>query len=521
MKKRSILSLILVTIMAGSIFTGCGSSSTTSSTADEEKSGVSSTTVSEETGNEEKPTLKHLLINGTVDYNTYPVAETIHELTGYDVQYDMLPQDGYADKLNLIMASEEEYDIVTYLGDASLVNSYAQNGALVDIKPYLESAPNLRAAISDYAESSFTVDGGLYAIGMESLSFDGVGEVREALFMRKDWLDELGLDVPTTTDEFVEVLRAFKEYDNGTGNAVVPMTLNGSNVSLSGVLGAFGIPNEWNEVDGKLVNRVADPRMKDYLAFLESLYDEGLLDAEFPANKAENQLEKYTNGISGVAYFGYWDCPTIYDTMDKTQPEHEQAFIPYLIGPNGDAGIGTTLGNGFDRIAFIPKASKHVEDVINFINICLEEDNFREICIGQEGVHYTIDENGEYWPIKPTFFDERSLANNYDVGRLSSYSEYWMCRAKKDERQWNCWEQLNRNEDVTKHNVVSPASEAPIFPETSKNKQSLDQMVLDQQIKIIAGSDTVDSWDAFVEEWMAAGGEAMTNEYNEWYASKE
>ena len=38
------------------------------------------------------------------------------------------------------------------------------------------------------------------------------------------------------------------------------------------------------------------------------------------------------------------------------------------------------------------------------------------------------------WPISPTFFDERSLANNYDASRLPIYSEYWMCRAKKDER---------------------------------------------------------------------------------------
>ena len=527
MKKRSILSLVLAALMAGSIFAGCGSPSSSSSSAagdgsETSTSSASSAASTSETAEDgDKPTLKHLLINGTEDYNTYPVAETIQRVTGYTVQYDMLPKDQAADKLKLIMASEEEYDMVTYGGDADLVTNYAQNGALTDISPYLESAPNLDASLSDYERETFTLeDGGLYAIGMESLSFDGVGEVREALFIRKDWLDDLGLEVPTTTDELVEVLRAFKDYDNGTGNEVIPMTLNGSNVTLSGLLGAFGIPNDWNEVDGQLVHRVADPRMKDYLSFLESLYEEGLLDAEFPANKAENQLEKYTNGISGVAYFGYWDCPTLYDTMDQTQPGHEQAFIPYLVGPNGDSGIGTTVSNGFDRICFIPKASQHVEDVIQFMNAYLEEDNFREICIGEEGVHYTIDENGEYWPISPTFFDERSLANNYDVSRLPIYSEYWMCRAKKDERQWNCWQALNRNEEVTDQNVVSPASGAPVFPETSKNKQSLDQMVLDQQIKIIAGSETVDSWDAFVEEWMAAGGEAMTQEYNDWYAAK-
>lgn len=520
MKKLSIMSLALAAVLAFSTFVGCSGSAESSSSESTETSSSSAVSETDKT-EEEKPVLKQLMINSSEDYNTYPVAETIREITGYTVQYDMLPKDEASDKLNLIMASEEEYDIVTYTGDTSLIMNYAQNGALVDINPYLDSAPNLKAAISDYARETFTLDDGLYAIGMENLSFDGLGEVRETMFVRKDWLDDLGLEVPTTTDEFMDMLGAFKTYDNGTGTKTIPMTLTGSNVSIGGLMGAFGIPNEWNEVDGQLVNRVADSRIKDYLSFLKSLYEEGLLDAEFPANKSENQKEKFSNGYSGVAYFGYWDCPSLCDTMDQTQPDYELAYIPYLVGPNGDVGIGTTAGGGFDRISFIPKSSKHIDDVIKFIDIQLEEDNFRTICIGEEGVHYTVDENGEYWPIKPTFFEERSLANNYNIGRLSSYPTYWMCRAKKDERQWDCWQQLNQNEEVKAVNVVSVTSHAPSFTETSKNKQSLDQMVLDQQIKIIAGTESVDSWDAFVEEWMAAGGEAMTKEYNDWWAEQQ
>lgn len=520
MKKLSIMSLALAAVMTFSTFVGCsGSAESSSSKATE----TSSSSVASETGTteEEKPVLKQLMINSADDYNTYPVAETVREMTGYTVQYDMLPKDEAADKLNLIMASEEEYDIVTYIGDTALVMNYAQNGALVDINPYLDNAPNLKAAISDYARETFTLDDGLYAIGMENLSFDGLGEVRETMFVRKDWLDALNLEVPTTAEDFVNMLRAFKDYDNGTGNKTIPMTLTGSNVSISGLMGAFGIPNEWNEVDGKLVHRAADSRMKDYLAFLKSLYEEGLLDAEFPANKSENQKEKFSNGTAGVAYFGYWDCPSLCDTMDQTQEGYALEYIPYVVGPNGDVGIGTNLGAGFDRISFIPKSCKHVDDVINFINIQLEEDNFRTLCIGEEGVHYTVDENGDYWPIKPTFFEERSLANNYNIGRLPIYPTYWMCRAKKDDRQWDCWQQLNESDEVKAVNVVSVTSRVPAFPETSKNKQSLDQMVLDQQIKIIAGTESVDSWDAFVEEWMAAGGEAMTTEYNDWWAEQQ
>ncbi len=520
MKKKSILSLILAFAMALSL-AACGSTPGKNNSSTPSKAENSSAAEPVNTPDGEKPVLKQLMINAAEDYNAYPVAADIKEMTGYTVQYDMLPKDETADKLNLIMASEQEYDIVSYIGDVALVMNFAQNGALVDINPYLDSAPNLKNAISDYARETFSIDDSLYAIGMENISFDGLGEVRETLFTRQDWLDDLGLKVPTTTDEFVEMLRAFKDYDNGTGTKVIPMTLPGNRVILSGLTGAFGIPNEWNEIDGELVNWITDPRMKDYLAFLKGLYEEGLLDAEFPANKVENQKEKYTNGTAGVAYFGYWDCPSLYDTMDQTQPDHVQAFIPYLVGPNGDAGIGTNVNSGFDRISFIPKASQHVDDVFNFINIQLEEENFRTVTIGKEGVHFTQDENGDYWPIKPTFFDERSLSNNYNIGRLPIYPTYWMCRAKKDDRQWNCWQHLNQNEEVKAVNTVCVASGVPSFPETSKNKQSLDQMVLDQQIKIIAGTESVDSWDAFVEEWRAAGGDAMIKEYNDWWASRK
>lgn len=522
LKKRSILSLILAVAMLLSLV-ACGSgqnnSSTPASTADGSKAETSSAASTADDG--DKPVLKHLLINGTEDYNTYPVAADIKEMTGYTVQYDMLPKDEAADKLNLIMASEQEYDVVTYGGDVALVMNFAQNGALVDLTPYLDSTENIKKAVSDYARETFSIGDSLYALGMENLSFDGLGEVRECLFTRQDWLDDLGMKAPTTTDEFVAMLRAFKDYDNGTGSKVIPMTLPGSRILLSGLTGAFGIPNEWNEVDGELVNWVTDPRMKDYLAFLKGLYEEGLLDAEFPANKRENHMEKYTTGTAGVAYFGYWDCPSLYDTMDQTQPDHVQAFIPYLVGPNGDVGIGSTVNSGFDRIAFIPKSCQHLDDVIKFIDIQLEEDNFRTVVIGKEGVHYTEDENGDYWPIKPTFFDERSLANNYNIGRLPNYPHLWMCRAKKDDRQWNCWQFLNQNDDVKAVNTVCVASGVPSFPETSKNKQSLDQMVLDQQIKIVAGTESVDSWDAFVEDWRAAGGDAMIKEYNDWWASKK
>lgn len=528
MKKRSI-SLLMAILMLAGVFAGCSpssESSTPDSKADSSKSSASTQDSSVDTENTEwlpegdKPTLRQLGINQAVDYNTYPVAAEIEALTGYHVEYDMLPAEGATDKLNLILASSEDYDIIVFGGDMARVMEYATQGALADINPYLQYAPNLDAALNDYERESFTLDGGLYAVGMEQLSFDGKGDVRSALWMRQDWMDSLNLKAPGTTDELKSVLTAFKGYDNGTGTAAIPMTLPASSVTIEGLIGAFGLPNTWNDVDGKLVYRGADPRMKDYLAYMKELYQEGLLDAEYPANQPANSMEKYASGIAGSCQFGFYDAPSVFTTMEETQPKQKTLYLSPVKGPAGDQAVGTDSG-GFDRIAFIPSYSENLAHVINFMNIKLEQENFVDLTVGKEGIHYSVDESGEKWPILPTFFDERGQANNYSTGRYSDqYSELWQVRNRKDARQYDVWAQLN-SEAFTQYQVNSEVNKAPAFPETSKNKQSLDQMMLDAQIKIIAGDETVDSYDAFLEQWLAAGGQAMTDEYNTWYAENK
>ncbi len=468
-------------------------------------------------------TLKNLITAKTTDFNTLPLKKVVEEMTGYKIVWEYLPSQNPMDKLNLIMASQEDYDLIM-AGDQAKVMDFAANGALVDINKYMNLAPNLKKVMDEdsYTRNSFTLKGGLYAIGMPKISLDGLGEVTSLPFIRKDWLDALSLKMPTTVDEFTEVLKAFKNYNNGTGNKTIPLTLYGNSIvaginSSDFLAGAFGLPNAWNEKDGKLVYKATDPRFKEYLAYLKSLYKDGLLDAEFPANKEANIIEKYTTGLSGVTYLAYWNCPQIYTAMKTTQPKQETAFVAPLTGPKGDRAVGTSLG-GFDRIAYIPAVSKKVEHVMKYIDIKLNPDNFKKIVLGDEGVHYTVKDN-QYWPILPKFFDERNEGNDYTTGRLSNYWTLWTCRAKKDLNQWNSWQFMNQNDDIKKVNIVSEVAKAPAFPETSKNAQSLNQLLLDKCVKIIAGSDTVDSFDTFLKDWRAAGGDAMVKEYNDWWAT--
>ncbi|PYI56674.1 ABC transporter substrate-binding protein [Paenibacillus flagellatus] len=497
-------------LMAGSlaITAACGTSGSNSDTDS------SSTTPT--TADKPKPTLRNLSVWMQDDYNHYPVAKMLEEKTGYKVQYDMLPQENVTEKLNLLIASAEPYDVVTTLGTSSykaLYSDYAKRGALVDLGPLIDKyGPHIKASLSQETLDAAKVDGKLYGIPVKTLA-----NVSSSLMIRKDWLDKLGLKMPTTTDELVAVLKAFKEKDpGGNGAKNIPFAISGTASIVENLAGAFGIPNTWNEVDGKLLPRAMDPAYKDYVTFMNNLFNEGLLDKEFPINQAATVNEKFTSGRVGVIAVGWAGVPMLTDALIKNNPNAQMVYMPTLKGPKGKFGLSEPTG--FDRITFIPKASKNPEDAIKWINAKLDKDTFRNTAIGEENKHYTF-KDGAYTPILPIFNDERNQAVNFLTGSdEKNYPTYWQARVRKDSRLFAAWEYLNVKEPASIR-VKDPLGMSPYLQEYSKHNASLSTMVNDQTVKYISGGEPISSLDAFIAKFKAAGGEASVKEVNDWYTA--
>ncbi|MBQ7866555.1 MAG: extracellular solute-binding protein [Clostridia bacterium] len=465
----------------------------------------------------DKPVLRALLINANADYNTYPAAAYLEEATGYKVEYDMLPASNSADKLNMVIAGNEYYDFIV-AGSLDQVMRFAKAGALVNLNDWLQYTPKLDAAINDYERSSFTYEDGLYAIGMQNPAFDGKGSINTCIFLRKDYMEKVGVtEMPDTTEEFTELLRKFATL----GDDIIPLTLTPANIVLPGIAGAFGIPNSWNvNADNKLVAAAADENTKAYLQYVKDLYQEGLIDPEFAANQNANVFEKWSTGKAAAAVLNYWDCDSYGDAMIELQPDAEIAYLPPVQGPDGQRAIGYNAG-GFDRICFIPAVCENVEHVLNYFEIKLDEEIFRTYIIGEEGTHYTVDENGDRWPINPTFVNERGNSVNLRTGSPNEvYSEYWKLRVKKRAEYWDAWSTMNMTDAFSKHGVGEITNYAPAFDSTV-NLSSLNTMFNDECVKIVAGSLEVSDFDAFTEEWMNNGGKELTEDYNNWYLTFE
>ncbi|MFB9278199.1 extracellular solute-binding protein [Cohnella cellulosilytica] len=503
------LSSLLVTVASA-----CGSNNGENQASSSAPSGASSPAAAESpTADTPKPTLKRLGVWQDSDYNNYPVAKMLEEETGYKVQYDMLPQDKAADKLNLLLASGDAYDIVNYNSDMALYSDYAQKGALTDLTPLIEQyGPNITQSVSQQSLDALKVDGKLYAIPTKVTY-----QVNSSILIRTDWLDKVGMPMPTTTDELTAVLRAFKEQDpGGNGDNDVPLTINGDQAMLDNLVGAFGMANTWNDVDGQLVSRIMDPAYKDYVGYLSGLYQEGLLDREFVVNKGATTKEKFTSGRAGAIVVHWADFAGIVEALTKNIPDAQISFVGALKGPNGEAGFVANVG--FDRLTFIPKASKHPDDAIKWINATLEPETFKKLAIGEEGVHYT-EENGAYLPILPLFNDERNLANNFMSGVDEKlYPLYWQARAHKNPVQFEAFDFLN-NKQPDEVKIPNLLSLAPYMPVHAKNNMQLESMVTDYTIKLIAGAEPMSGLEAFQAKYQAAGGEASAKEINDWYAT--
>lgn len=496
MKIKKIAALCLSTMLATTLLAGCGSKS---------ESGDAGEGVVQA---ERLDVLKHLGPYDQFDVNADPTVALLEELTGQKVEYTFLPAEQANEKLNLEIAAETQYNTIKlYRNQYDILLG---KNMLLDLKPYLEEhGKNILAAIDQKSWDSVTVDGKIYGIPEKNAS----DNVNTAIIVRKDILDKHGLKVPTTTDEFYEVCKVLKEK-----GLMVPASID-QKVS-PGIAGAFGITNEWNGEKGELVYRGQDPKFKDYLDYMNKLYSEGLLGQDWATLDKNTSKERFINGDTAFMVAAWWDGKGIFDAM-KTQagvekPEEAIAFIPTLVGPNGEYGVPRDGKIGF--VTSIPRyMEKYAVQTIQWMDKKLEAENFKKFTIGDEGYHYTV-EDGKYIPNLDlnedgkAKFDEKNNSSWYLTGtREEEYATYWQARARKTPENYYWWDSMNKENE--KYGVYDALGFAPNIESLSVNRQVLDTVVNDFVVKYIAGQTT--DFDGYVKELQAKEIDKITTDVNE------
>jgi len=232
----------------------------------------------------------------------------LEEVTGVNLEWECVTEEGNAEKRALRLAQGDLPDLFIR---GALTNdekaSLASAGMLVDLAPLIEEyAPNFNALMEKDPTIRVAItdeEGHIYALPQVTTFVETTH-----MIINKTWLDNLGLAVPTTLDEFYECLVAFKEQDangNGDPNDEIPMSVKGVS-HLQYIMESFGVyaRNSYGMFvypgTSEVQNSYIADNMKEAIAFCEKLYNEGLLDPETFVQDADTYKAKGHANTLGV-----------------------------------------------------------------------------------------------------------------------------------------------------------------------------------------------------------------------------
>ena len=416
MKRKNLLALGLAAAMVAGCLTGCGSDSNASdgSSTPAESTGNSAASGGS-TGSEggfaytgEAPitdeagaSLKILAETSnytTVDIANAEIVKTVVANAGIEVDWQLVDYNSYADSVGPMLTTGSVNADIVLLPDQDPNQTYIKSGLFVAIDEYFDEMPNFSKWLdaNPVIKAEITAeDGHIYYVPGTNVGKD----YQPVLMYNQVWLDKAGKEAPTTLDEFVELLRYFKENDmndNGDASDEIPMSIMAD--YLPYMFGpAFGldlVSGFQAEADGSVSFAAADEKYKAYLEFLNGLYEEGLLEVEYSSLDRDQVITRMSNDLTGVAFDFSWAMSMMYSNV-----------LPYYDGTAATAFIGAAplsgeyegfyvgrveLGNMFG----VTSSSSNIALACRFLDYAMSDPCQELYQWGIEGVSYTIDASG-------------------------------------------------------------------------------------------------------------------------------
>ena len=413
MKARRLIGMLLCLAVLASLLAGCAK--TQSGAPAETGQTVQSTDTPNQAQETAEPEVERKLVVGIqsqvniTDYEDNYLTKLVAETLDCELEMVMLPADlsELTTKLALMATTPQELpDIILTDGlNYQVVNQYGANGIFVDVMPYLEDpskTPNFNAIGEEYQQSMFeacAINGKMYTF--PSLTANAWDCTPYRMYINQTWLDKLGLEIPTTTEEYKEVLRAFATQDpngNGVADEIPIYGVTGNKVwggnCIVNLMNAFIYYNPdtnnglaLDETGKKVIAPFTMDGFKEGLAYMHELYSEGLLpDAIFTDDSTQfksvlNNEECNIVGSVVTGSYGNWS------DADNNPNFNDMTLIDPLIGPEG---VQYTAYNGVEihRNMVITCNCKNIDLAVAFGDLFYSHEFSQTSRFGELGVDW-------------------------------------------------------------------------------------------------------------------------------------
>ena len=449
-----------------------------------------------------------------VDENNEIIAE-IERRPGLDIEWELWPTDGYAQQCQLLFASGEYPDAMEVWWN-SYPNQFIElieDEVIMPLDDLIaEYGPNIQATRTedDYYDYG---DGQKWGIPCRVLE-DGN---TYCVMIRQDWLDALGLPMPTNSQEYYDTLKAFQENaeklsgDADTFMAHGACTTYFGNCLTEYIYSENGFQKSWNDVDGQMVYYINMPGYKNALATLRKFYQDGLIEPEYMLLNRDQFLDKlYTNAYGAFDYSTDILDPAITSwTRDyyTAVPEAKLSMIPPFRDAEGQAHL-RTVNQSIQCVVF--KDAEHAANVIKLLNFLATEEGMLLTQFGIEGKHWEYDENGNVVSLLTTEAEQAAAGTG-------SYA--WMYRLSYFNAAFS--HEFDDERAIIKASTVKTYT-MPTTESYMDSKTTLDSIVTTYTADLICNPD-IDfdaTFDQYIKEWNEQGGAQWTQEINEYWQSR-
>ena len=454
---------------------------------------------------------------------------------------------------NIFMESEERYDEalnilvkdrnlpdIFLVSDRETLEELVENDLIEDLTEVYKSCASdkIQEMYESYGKellASGTFDGKLFALPETAID-DG----SQLLWLRRDWMEQLGVKEPKTLDEALSVIRAFQENRMGAEEGEDPVGLVcdpglvgtvSTSYSVDSVFEMFGAYlQQWiKNADGEIVYGSLTEETKEALGYLRELYKQGILDPDFALRAQNNIRDLVVNGKCG-AFFGLWWTPNN-PLMDEYRKNKETDWEPYYLTADAKRTVEVYSTFWDSKYVVVRKGYEHPEIVMKILSVLFDYSRYEAEDADEVNSYFALNVDPTARPLminvdynEATYMVTRHIRealyspgdaktredlSAIEVSYFDACREYLGAEVPSVEA-WAAYKsRISAVGLLVDANYHAPEKKY-LGDGDGEIPQTLRSLEKKAFIQIIMGKKPVSSFDSFVEEWYRKGGDSLT-----------
>ena len=461
-----------------------------------------------------------------------PINEYLNEQLNANIEINFLPGDDLVNQLTTRFIAGDPPAITTLgFGQKNVAKKLHEDGLLLNVEPYLQYLPTWQQFLTkDYkAWATSSDDGVMYGLPRYPVFADNWG-----LQIRKDWLEQFGMDAPRTESELFEFAqRVVREDPNGTGSADT-WFMGGAGdgngfTMLEPFRTMYGHPG-WNVKDGVINHPNLDGTSKSFVLWLKRLRDAGVLHPDWFTISWENFTAYSMNDQIGMVYYPGWNLIFENTTAHDGNLAVSDVWQP-IDPPMSDDGRGGAYGPGGrpGRLLISPKSLEkdeglvkrimHFHDFITYPN----QGNIEVIEGGGEAI---FPGSGERHFYPETGLHSLAFADDHPGIHDPEYLPLGNWNVLSISLRWKTYEAPpyaadDPLRDTKARDWAGGLLDQMVIPMPrvrdfellidldASTATRIKDLQLQRELEFILGERDISEWDAYIEEWKQAGGEEL------------